>query len=65
MLQASVHDVHQMRKIQGAIHALGPTPVPAEELSGSRAPQQSFHRVFEIHAISFRDLLRIQNGVNP
>jgi hypothetical protein len=32
-------DVHDVRKIQGAVGSLGPAAIPAEELAGSRVSQ--------------------------
>jgi len=49
MQQAGVHHVHQVREIQRAIGALGPAAIAAEEFSRAPVPQQSFHRLFEIH----------------
>jgi hypothetical protein len=48
--QAGMHHVHQMREIQSAIGALGPTAIAAEKFSSANVPHQSLHRFFEIHA---------------
>jgi hypothetical protein len=39
MQQARMHNVHQMRKVQGAVRALGPTAIAAKEFSRAGVPQ--------------------------
>lgn len=56
-------DVHEVREIQGAIDALGPAAVPAEEFSRAAVPQQAFHRFFEIHAVKIPEAEEKTNGV--
>ena len=59
-------DVHDVREIQRAVDALGPTAVAAEELACARVSQQSFHRLFEIHVPQrLRHNCVIPNGVYP
>ena len=58
-------DVHHVGKIQRAIHALGPTAVAAEEFPGAWVAEQSFHRLFKIHAYNLPNFEEIPNGVYP
>lgn len=57
--QTGMNNVHDVRKIQGAISAFGPAAVAAEEFSGARVSQQSFHRLFQIHVhkIAYNSLI--------
>ena len=63
--QRSMDDVHHVGKIQRAIHALGPTAVAAEEFPGARVAEQSFHRLFKIHAYNLPNFEENPNGVYP
>jgi len=54
-----------VREIKGAVGPFSPTAIAAEEFSCARVPQQSFHRLFEIHGqkVAYNSLLT--NRVYP
>lgn len=53
MQQARVNHVHQVREIQRPLRPFGPSPIGAEELSGSPMPQQTLDRLIKFHASKF------------
>ncbi len=61
--KTGVNNVHQMRKIESPVGALGPATVAAEELACAAVPQQSFNRILEIHGFNIPEMRENRYGV--
>jgi hypothetical protein len=63
MQKTGMDDMHQMRKIESPVGALGPPSVAAEELASAAVPQKSFNRILEIHDLNIPKMRKNRYGV--